>query len=273
VTPGQAPTDEPTTWHYGVVARWWAEFNTEGPEIAYFQRFIEDGGQPALDVACGTGRLLIPYLRAGLDVDGCDLSPDMLALCRQRADREGLSPNLYAQATHQLDLPRRYRTICMCGSFGLGGVRDHDIDALRRLFDHLEPGGTLVMDNEVPYADTRLWRSWTKDGRAGLPEALRPPGERRRAADGTEYELRSRVLDMDPLAQLVTMEMHGSMWRDGELVEEDVHVLKMTVYFTHEVQYMLEAAGFLDVETTADYTDDPPTRDTEFVVFVARKPL
>jgi hypothetical protein len=24
--------DTPETWHYGLVARWWAEFNTEGPE-------------------------------------------------------------------------------------------------------------------------------------------------------------------------------------------------------------------------------------------------
>ena len=28
---------EPQTWHYGVVARWWAEFNTDGPEIDYFR--------------------------------------------------------------------------------------------------------------------------------------------------------------------------------------------------------------------------------------------
>ena len=48
-----------STWHYGVVARWWAEFNEGGPEIGYFERHI-DAGQPALDVACGTGRLLIP---------------------------------------------------------------------------------------------------------------------------------------------------------------------------------------------------------------------
>ena len=112
---------EPQTWHHGVVARWWAEFHTEGPEIAYFQAFVE-AGKPALDVACGTGRLLIPYLEAGLDVDGCDISKDMLALCRERAEREGLSPDLYEQAMHELDLPRKYRTIYLCGGFGLGGT-------------------------------------------------------------------------------------------------------------------------------------------------------
>ena len=71
--------DEVQTWHYGLVARHWAENNTTGPEIAYFQRLIEQYGQPALDAGCGTGRLLIPFLRAGLDVDGYDVSDDMLA--------------------------------------------------------------------------------------------------------------------------------------------------------------------------------------------------
>jgi SAM-dependent methyltransferase len=113
---------EPGTWHYGVMARWWAEFNVSGPEIDYFRKFLEAGGQPALDVACGTGRLLIPYLRAGLVVDGCDISEDMLALCRERAQAEGLSPNLYRQPMHRLDLPRRYRAIFICGSFGLAAT-------------------------------------------------------------------------------------------------------------------------------------------------------
>jgi SAM-dependent methyltransferase len=146
------PPPEPQTWHYGVVARWWAEVNTSGQEIGYFQTYVE-AGQPALDLACGTGRLLIPYLRAGLDVDGCDISPDMLALCRERAEREGLSPKLSSQAMHLLDMPRRYRTIYVCGGFGIGGNRDHDEEALRRIHQHLEPGGVLVLDNEVPYVD------------------------------------------------------------------------------------------------------------------------
>src|SRR5688500_8289018 len=67
------------TWHYGLVARHWAENNTTGPEIAFYLRMIERYGQPALDAGCGTGRLLIPFLRTGLDVDGCDVSEDMLA--------------------------------------------------------------------------------------------------------------------------------------------------------------------------------------------------
>jgi SAM-dependent methyltransferase len=161
-------TQDASTWHYGVVARWWAEFNVSGPEIDYFQRFVE-AGQPALDVACGTGRLLLPYLRAGLDVDGCDVSADMVARCREAAEREGLTPNLYVQAMHELDLPRRYRTVFVCGGFGLGSTREQDREGIRRFHDQLEPGGLLVLDNEVPYADAVMWQYWLKEKRQELP--------------------------------------------------------------------------------------------------------
>jgi hypothetical protein len=42
----------PQTWHHGLIADWWAEFNLDGPEIEYFGRFVERG-QPALDAGCG----------------------------------------------------------------------------------------------------------------------------------------------------------------------------------------------------------------------------
>ena len=111
--------------------------------------------------------------QAGLDVDGSDISPDMLDRVRERCEREGLAePNLYAQAMHELDLPRRYRTIIVCGGFGLGGRREHDVDGLRRLYEHLEPGGTLVLDNEVPYARAWVWKYWPNDDAARAAAAV-----------------------------------------------------------------------------------------------------
>ena len=259
-----------TTWHYGVTARWWAEFNTSGPEIDYFRRYAED--QPALDLACGTGRLLLPYLRDGLDVDGCDVSADMIALCREAAEREGLEPSLYVQPKHELDLPRRYRTVFMCGALGVGSTRAEDQEALRRVHDHLEPGGTFVLDNEVPYADGAGWEYWLPDARATLPRPRRQPGKRRIGSDGAEYELRSRLLDVDPLEQQVRMEMQAFMWRDGELIAEDEHLLTMTLYFKDEIVLMLERAGFVDVTVRAALTDAEPSAADDFLVYTARRP-
>jgi SAM-dependent methyltransferase len=263
--------DRPQTWHYGVVARWWAEFNVDGPEIAYFLRVIEENGEPALDVACGTGRLLVPFLRAGLDVDGCDLSADMLALCHEAAAREGLTPNLYRQAIHELDLPRRYRTIVVCGGFGLGGTREQDLQGLDRLHAHLEPGGLLALDNEVPYADKRLWARWVKGEHDELPRPWPAQGNRRVGSDGAEYELRSRLVSFDPLEQRVSLEMLAELRRDGEVVEAGTHMLHMTMYFKNELLLMLERTGFKDVAVRTGYTDAEPTADDDFLVFLARK--
>ncbi len=135
------------TWHHGLVARWWAEFNHGGEDIDVFRSFIENSGTPVLDAGCGTGRLLLPFLREEIDIDGTDASVDMLEWCRHRAELEQLGANLYPQAMHELDLPRKYRTIIVCGSFGLGGTRDQDLEGLRRLHSHLEPGGRLYMDH------------------------------------------------------------------------------------------------------------------------------
>src|SRR5438067_11430961 len=77
----------------------------------FFREMIERSGQPALDVGCGTGRLLLDYLAQGLDVDGVDNSPEMLAICRRKAAELGLRPSLYQQAVEELALPRTYGTI------------------------------------------------------------------------------------------------------------------------------------------------------------------
>jgi SAM-dependent methyltransferase len=265
-------SDRPQTWHYGLVAQWWAEFNMAAPEeLACFRAFVERDGQPALDLACGTGRLLLPMLRAGLDVDGCDLSPDMLALCRRRAARDGLNPRLSAQAMHALDLPRAYRTIFICGGFGLGGDRRQDAEALRRCHRHLAPGGTLVFDHHLPYENVDEWTSWLPERRLRLPEAWPASGMRRRAANGDEYELRSRLVELDPLEQRRTLQIRATLERGGTLVAEEEHTLRENLYFRNELLLLLAQAGFADVAVRGGYTDAAATTEHTMVVFVARK--
>ena len=150
---------ERRTWHYGLIARWWAEFNQDGDDIARFQQLIEQGGEPALDLCCGTGRLLLPFRRAGLDVDGCDISEDMIALCRERALAEGLDVALHVQAIDELALPRRYRTVVICGSFAIGCTRAEDLEGLRRVHAHLQPGGLLAFDLFLQCVESRVLRS------------------------------------------------------------------------------------------------------------------
>jgi SAM-dependent methyltransferase len=259
------------TWHYGVVAQWWGEFNTDDSGIAYYRDRVRQYGDPALDVGCGSGRVLVPLLLAGLDVDGCDVSGDMLAVCRARANRHDVHPRLYAQAMHELSIPREYASIYVCGTFGLGGDVERDREALNRFRRHLRKGGTLLLDVELLKADDVL-RFWSRDESRELPEAWPPTSGRRLASDGSELELSARVLDFDPLEQVITRQMWGRRWRSGQVEVEEQYTLKERFYFRNEVVLMLERAGFENVRVEGDYFPSRPTRDTAVLNFIATSP-
>jgi SAM-dependent methyltransferase len=264
--------DRPQTWHYGLVAQWWAEFSEVQPtELAFYQGCIMRFGQPALDLACGTGRLLIPLLQAGLDVDGCDLSEDMLAHCRAKAAQAGLTTALYAQPMHALALPRRYRTIFICDSFGIGGQRQQDAEALGRCYDALEPGGALVFSHYLPYVATPWWPYWLPEQRPHLPMPWPELTEPRLTADGTALQLQARLVVLDPLEQRSTQQIHARRWRDGQVVAEEEYLLTSSQYFLHELELLLTQAGFDEITVSAGYTNEAVTAAHAFIVYTARK--
>lgn len=266
---------EPQTWHYGIVAQHWAEFENhtlDAPEIAYYQKLIEHYGQPALDVGCGTGRLLLAYLRAGIDVDGCDVSSDMLRHCQHKAQQDGLSPHLYTQAMHELDIPRTYQTIYVCNSFGIGSTRAQDTLALKRFYHHLSDDGVLLLDQPMPYGDSAwFWKDWLKENRAKLDPNFWTEPERDLASDGSEFVMRSGLEDIDPLEQVLTLKYWMQRWQDGKLVGEEKRLLTSNIYFKNELVLMLQQAGFEDITIQGDFTDVEATPEHGTLIFIAKK--
>jgi SAM-dependent methyltransferase len=263
---------EPQIWHYGLVAREWGEFETDsGKEAAYYQTLIEKYGQPALDLGCGSGRLLLPYLRAGLDVDGCDYSADMLAQAEARAKKERFSPRLYAQAMHALDLPRRYKTIFACGVIGLGGERRLTMQAFQRCHEHLRPGGVFTFNYMVRYNDPPAWLSRLPENRRSLPQEWPTSSERRLLADGSELEMAVRTVSTDPLNNVASRQIRARQWRNNELIKEEIYTQNLDDYNKDELVLMLEHAGFSDIQLFGDFSDEPATADHKDLIFIARK--
>jgi SAM-dependent methyltransferase len=263
---------QPQIWHYSLVTRDWAEFETDGgTEAPYFRGIIEASGQPALDLGCGSGRLLLPYLQAGLDVDGCDYSKDMLDRCRERAETEGLSPRLYNQAMHELDLPRRYRTIFACGVIGLGGEQRLTMQAMQRCYEHLRPGGTFAFNYMARWNDPPAWKSRLPENRRALPQEWPSSTERRLLADGCELEVAARTVAMDPLENVATRQIRVRLWREDTLLEEEVHTQKLDDYNKNELVLMLEHGGFGDIQVFGDFSDEPVTANHKDLIFRARK--
>lgn len=69
----------------------------------------------ALDVDCGTGRLLVPFVAKGIGVEGMDTPTDMPAECRRKIENIELQTNLYQGSMKSINLPSRYATIIVPG--------------------------------------------------------------------------------------------------------------------------------------------------------------
>lgn len=141
----------PTYEYRGLMATTWDLFRGDTSNWAdrhFFRKVVREFGEPVLDIGCGTGRILLDYLRDGVaEIDGVDNSPEMLDLCRKKAQVLGLPPpNLYRQQMETLDLPRRYRTILVpSSSLQLVLEPEGARVAMARFYEHLLPGGVLTM--------------------------------------------------------------------------------------------------------------------------------
>jgi SAM-dependent methyltransferase len=262
-------TDEPLVWHYGLMAERWAQFITDAREIPFFIERIARYGQPVLDVACGAGRVILPLLRAGIDIDGNDISKDMLQYCESKAASEGLTLNVYNYSMHTFDLPRTYKTIYICDSFGLAGSRENDLETLRHCYSHLEDGGALLLNIEAEYASAGSWNQWLPEYRQTLPQPWPDKGDARVASDGSEHFAQFRLIDVDPLEQTYTKQVRLEKWLSVTLVAAEEYILREDIYFKNELILMLKVAGFREITVHGDYTEEPPTAEHNELVFTA----
>jgi SAM-dependent methyltransferase len=251
----------PGEYEYGgLMAATWDLFrgDTSGWEDRpFYLELIRRFGEPALDVGCGTGRLLLDYLAEGVDVDGVDDSPEMLALCRRRARELGLSPRLYAQKMEALALPRRYRTIFVpSSSFQLLIDPEAARRALSAFHAQLQSGGALVM----PFLD-----------RAGLapPEGATWTREVRRPEDGATVRRTSRAR-FDEASGTESSSEIFELIVDGEVVEREQHDRDPDVrwYSQSDARSMFEAAGFRVQAIVAGFTDRPAGPEEEVFTII-----
>jgi SAM-dependent methyltransferase len=231
----------PQTWHHGLIADYWATFNLDAPEVDLYRPYFRS---PILDAGCGAGRLLAPLRELGYDVDGCDVSGDMLARCRERAP----DATLWRSALHELDPPRRYATILVCGVFGLGTTRSQDDLAITRLHDALLPDGTLVLDNEES-----PWSRWHVSDWPSEPARTTAP-------NGVEFALSSRVDAMDEQDRTIHMTLRAET-SDGEREE---HSLTMRQWYRDELVELLGQSGFTSIAVR-------PGVDENTLVYVAAR--
>lgn len=244
------------TWDLlrGDTSRWEDRF--------FYLKMIEQYGQPALDVGCATGRLLLDYLQNGIDIDGVDISPEMLALCTEKASQMGLSPALYQQAMENLKLPRRYRTILVpSSSFQLILDPEQAAQAMLRLYAHLQPDGALVM----PFM--RLWQAGDP-----LESHWELRSEKLRPEDGSVVRKWSRWR-YDPQAQLEHTEDRYEVSLGGVVLASEHHRRSPATrdYTPSQAVQLYHLAGFAEIRLLSGFTTDPAGDEVRIFSMVGEK--
>ncbi len=261
------PPHHSTIDYTGLAAIAWDLFSTDevGPDDAFFRAIVAQFGEPALDVGFGSGRLLLPMLGEGVDIEGVEPSADMLALCRERAAMRGLQPVLHQHMLQTLDVPRRYRTMFVsCGTLHLVIERAEVVDALRRLHDHLLPGGAVVLTAFAPWvyirADAPFGTDWHPRASRALP-------------DGTNLVKEGILLGVNKTEQTAEYAVRYRRLRGETVVEEQICQTPLRWYFKHELSMMLEQAGLQVTGVTGYYTDEPVTDEHDVTVWMAIRPI
>lgn len=191
----------PADFYTGIIAELYEPLKSATPDPAEYVRFIEEFGQPALELGCGDGTPLLDLRRQGIDVEGVDSSTDMLDRCRRKAAEAGLEIAVHRQRMQELDLPGRYRSIFLAGpTFTLLPDDDTALCALQRIRAHLDPEGAALVPLFIPPPT--------------LPEEFDHPREAR-TADGAVLRLCFVSEDRDESARTRTTVLRYERHADG----------------------------------------------------------
>jgi SAM-dependent methyltransferase len=191
-----------------------------------------------LELGVGTGRLAIPLAQLGLEVWGVDASDAMLARLREKSGADGVHTVLGDMA--HLDMGGLRFALVFAAYNTLFNLTDVDDQArcVRRVADHLVPGGRFVIEAFVPREEPVPRSGVVEVGRLERDHVVlvvTRAGPADQMVDGQHVEISERGVRLRPWqirfltpAQLdglaeaagLRLELRSSGWR-GEPFDDD----------------------------------------------------
>lgn len=215
-------------------------------EVAFYADALKEVQGPILEAMCGSGRLLLPLLQLGFEIDGLDNSAEMLASCKKRCLSENLKVSLFNQPIESPSLKKYALIFIALGSFQLITDRAEALKVLHILHSHLLPEGSLLLDTFIPWDSIKA----SIDGDS-LSREKKTVSFNRVAAcpDGAEIYLKSMTI-IDPREQLEMSKNQYDKRLDGKTIAHEEEDLTVRWYYPHEMELFLEKAGFSQVLMT-----------------------
>jgi SAM-dependent methyltransferase len=221
----------------------------------YADRARREGG-PVLELACGTGQLIVPIARSGVRATGIDLSAEMLEAARDRARAASADVDLVEGDMRDFDLDERFGLVYVARNSLL---HLHETDDLLACFGavrrHLRPGGAFVFDVFNP--SVRL---------LAIPAGKR--FEVMRVLDPERGEITiEQAGDYDAAAQVNRATWYFSAPGASDFLAAPLHLRSI---FPRELPLLLSAGGFRLESRHGDFSGAPFAGDSRHQVCVCR---
>ncbi|MEZ4707484.1 MAG: class I SAM-dependent methyltransferase [Caldilineaceae bacterium] len=235
-------------------------------DLPLVMALAQDVDGPLLELGCGTGRVLAPLAAAGYRVTGIDVSPALLDVARQKLTHGGYMANttLVEADMRDFDLPRKDYgfAFCMSNTFMHCASQDEQMNVLQAAYDHLRPGGLLLIDLFNP----DIARLIQVDGLTELADTWMDP---QTAAQCTKWSVRSLNL-AEQLQE--TLFIYEEIFPDGR-VQKTLCPFTLRFLWQGEGALMLEMAGFELLEVWGDFEQNLYVDGCERLIFLAQKPV
>lgn len=219
----------------------WAA-DDDGSEVALMADFLARYPGRSLEIGCGSGRLLFPLVHMGFDVEGLELSEDMIRMAETTASSKGLKPSIHTGDMTSWTAGQRYEALLAPAfTFQLAADPAATLSHWRSM---LEVGSGLYLTLFIPFAELEgemEEHEWYPDHEAPL-------------ADGRTAKLDTRH-EIDTETQ-VLRRWHRYYFADRPA---DFHESLQTLrwYLPEQIHDLLEAAGF---GIRAAFVDFDPAR-------------
>jgi len=249
---------------YSVYAQYYdLDHGSLDADLVMIEQYAALCGSPILELACGTGRALLPLARQGYQVTGVDISPNMLAIARRKIETDGLADKvtLVKQDMRRLALDGRFNLAFVAlNSFMHLLTLEDELTSLVCIHQHLNPGGRLLLDLFNP----DLGRLLDFRGQVLLDKVMIDPETGHRL-----MKFRSDKVDLGQQTVCVTYMIDDV--DDQEVVHRTLIPFSLRYLFRAELEHLLQRAGFAVEAIYGSYDLDDFSGDSDKMITVARR--
>jgi len=137
-------------------------------ELEFYLSFVKDENMKVLEPMCGNGRMLLPFMQQGIDIEGFDISKDMLKACIEKSERINLKPNVWYQNIEDFKSNKKYDLVIIpFGSFSLL-ADDVAVKSLRNMKAVSKDDGKVLLTIIKKKNEIEELLDWTETNRVSF---------------------------------------------------------------------------------------------------------